>query len=113
MKEFSIKEKSLIAKIAAWKMGGQHVAIVIGKKIHLHGVSKEKFLANERWLRHELKHVQQFEHHGLIAFISKYLWYSMLEGYRQCRYELEAREAEDDEALIAQYRLSQKNTTMV
>lgn len=108
MKTFSIKEKSLVAKLAAWKIGGQRVAIVIGRKIHLHGVSKEKFLTNERWLRHELKHVQQFERYGFFTFISKYLWHSIFEGYHHCRYEVEAREAEDDDTLIAQYSLSGK-----
>lgn len=106
MKSFFIKENSLIARIAAWKLDGKRVAIVIGKRIHLHGVSKEIFLANDRWLRHELKHVQQFEEHGFFTFIIKYVWHSLFHGYHNCCYEREAREAEDDETLLARYKLA-------
>ncbi|ODT35816.1 MAG: hypothetical protein ABS67_00555 [Niabella sp. SCN 42-15] len=108
MKEFFIKENSRLAKIAAWKLNGKRVAIVFGNRIHLHGVSKEKFLQNERWLRHELKHVEQFQQHGLITFIAKYLWHSIFHGYHNCCYEKGAREAEDDERIVAKYQLSDK-----
>lgn len=110
MKEFSVKENSFIAKLAAKKIGGRRVAIVIGKRIHLHGISREKFLSNERWLRHELKHVEQFERHGFIPFIAKYLWHSLFHGYHNCCYEKEAREAENDELIAARYKLSEKDT---
>lgn len=112
MKEFSVKERSSIARIAAKKLGGKRVAIVIGRRIHLYGVSKDEFLSNERWLRHELKHVEQFEKHGFIPFIAKYLWHSLFHGYHNCCYEQEAREAEEDEAIIAQYRLKDKNQSI-
>ncbi len=105
MKGFFIKENSIIAKIAAFKLRGKRVAIVIGNCIYLHGVSKENFLQNPTWLRHELKHVQQFEQHGLVPFLAKYIWQSLLHGYHNCCYEKEAREAENDEALIAHYQL--------
>ena len=42
--EFLIKENSWIAKLAAKKLSSENVAIVIGKTIHLHNVSKEDFL---------------------------------------------------------------------
>lgn len=109
MKEFSIKENSFIAKIAARKLKGTNAAIVIGNRIHLYGVSKKVFLQNKKWLRHELKHVQQFEQHGFFSFIIKYLWHSLFHGYHNCCYEKEAREAEDDEILLTQYKL--KNDT--
>ena len=109
MNEFFIRENSTLARIAAWKLRGKRVAIVIGKTIHLHGASKEDFLLNTRWLRHELKHVQQFEQHGFISFIAKYVWHSLFHGYQNCCYEKEAREAEDDEALLAQYQLRDEN----
>lgn len=109
MKEFSIKENSRLAKIAAWKLRGKRVAIVLGKTIHLHGASKEDFLSNKRWLRHELKHVQQFEQHGFLTFLAKYLWHSLFHGYHNCCYEREARDAENDETLIAQYQLRAEN----
>lgn len=105
MKGFFIKENSIIAKIAAFKLRGKRVAIVIGNCIHLHGVSKEIFLQNPKWLRHELQHVQQFEQHGFLPFLIKYIWHSLRHGYHNCCYEKEAREAENDETLIAQYKL--------
>ncbi|MFV0604399.1 MAG: DUF4157 domain-containing protein [Niabella sp.] len=113
MKEFSIKEKSFIAKIAAFKLKGRRVAIVFGSTIHLHGASKEEFLANTQWLRHELKHVQQFEEHGYIPFLAKYMWHSIFHGYHNCCYEKEARDAENDETLLAQYRIKEKNSGKV
>lgn len=112
MKEFSIKENSRLAKIAAWKLKGQRVAIVFGNRIHLHGVSKEKFLKNERWLRHELKHVEQFQQHGFIPFLAKYLWHSLFHGYHNCCYEREARDAEEDETLLAQYKLKERKNNI-
>ena len=113
MKEFSLKENSLIARLAAGKLGGKRVAIVIGNRIHLHGVSKKNFLSNPRWLRHELKHVQQFEQHGFIPFIIKYLWHNLFHGYHNCCYEKEARDAEADESLISRYQLYDKDDELL
>lgn len=112
MKGFFIKENSVIAKMAAFKLRGKRVAIVIGNCIYLHGVSKETFLKNPKWLRHELKHVQQFEKHGFLSFLTKYIWHSLLHGYHNCCYEKEAREAENDETLIAQYKLLNDDSNM-
>lgn len=90
----SVKENSWIAKIAARKLGSDNVAIVIGKTIHLHNVSKARFLEDKRWVKHELCHVRQFQQHGFAPFIFKYLWESMRSGYYQNKYEVEARDAE-------------------
>jgi hypothetical protein len=90
----SIKENSWIAKIAARKLRSDNVAIVIGKTIHLHNVSKICFLENKRWVKHELCHVRQFQQHGFAPFIFKYLRESMRSGYYHNKYEVEAREAE-------------------
>jgi len=43
-----IKENSFIARIAAWKLNSNQVAIVIGKTIHLHNTNKNDFLADAR-----------------------------------------------------------------
>lgn len=90
----SIKENSWIAKIAARKLRADNVAIVIGKTIHLHNVSIDRFLENKSWLKHELCHVRQFQQHGFLSFIFKYVWESMRKGYYHNKYEVEAREAE-------------------
>jgi hypothetical protein len=92
--EVIIKENSLLAKIAAFKLGSRKVAMVLGRTIHLHNTSKEAFLQNHRWVKHELCHVRQFKQHGYILFIIKYLWESIRSGYHNNKYEVEARTAE-------------------
>jgi hypothetical protein len=92
---FHIKENSWLAKIAAKKLRSNSVAMVLGKTIHLHNTSKEAFLQNKKWLKHELCHVQQFKQHGYATFIVKYLWESIQKGYYNNKYEVEARAAEE------------------
>ena len=92
---FQIKENSWLAKIAAKKLRSKNVAMVLGKTIHLHNTTKEQFLQNERWVKHELCHVEQFKDNGYIIFIVKYLWESLQKGYYNNKYEKEAREAEE------------------
>lgn len=90
-----IKENSWLAKIAAKKLGSNHVAMVLGKTIHLFGVSKIEFLQDDKWLKHELCHVKQFREHGYVFFVVKYLWESIRKGYYNNRFEVEARKAEE------------------
>ncbi len=92
---FYIKEDSWIAKLAAKKMCVNSVAMVLGKTIHLYGSTKENFLADERWVKHELCHVKQFETHGFLPFLVKYLWESLSVGYYNNKFEVEARDAEN------------------
>lgn len=91
---YYIKENSWVAAIAAKKLRVKSVAMVLGKTIHLFGSSKEDFLADEGWVKHELCHVKQFKEHGYMFFIIKYLWESLKVGYHNNKYEVEAREAE-------------------
>jgi hypothetical protein len=92
--EFSVKENSWLAGIAAKKLGTGSVAMVLGKTIHLHNTSKKDFLQDENWLKHELCHVQQFNQHGYWGFILKYLYESIRHGYYNNKFEVEARKAE-------------------
>ena len=94
MNDFFIKENSWIAKFAAKKLRSERVAIVIGKTIHLHNTTKQDFLNDEKWVKHELCHVKQFQQNGYLLFIAKYLWESIKHGYFNNRYEIEARSAE-------------------
>ncbi len=94
MIEHSIKENSRIAKLAAFKLNTNRVAIVIGKTIHLYNTTKQDFLKNDKWLKHELCHVKQFKENGYLLFIFKYLWESIKHGYYNNKYEVEARAAE-------------------
>lgn len=91
---YYIKENSWVAAIAAKKLRVKSVAMVLGKTIHLFGSSKEDFLADECWVKHELCHVKQFKEHGYVLFLIKYLWESLRVGYYKNKYEVEARAAE-------------------
>ncbi|MEO6251675.1 MAG: DUF4157 domain-containing protein [Ferruginibacter sp.] len=92
---FNIKENSWLAKLAAKKLGSTAVAMVLGKTIHLHNTTKPEFLQDEKWVKHELCHIQQFKKHGYFGFIIKYLWESLRKGYYNNRFEVEARKAEN------------------
>ena len=93
--EFEIKENSWIAKMAANKLHSESVAIVLGKTIHLYHVSKDDFLKNEKWVKHEMCHLQQYKRYGFFPFIFKYLWESLKVGYQKNKFEAEARNAEN------------------
>ena len=86
-----IKERSLIARIAAFVLRTNNVAIVFGKTIFLWNATKEDLINNKKWLRHELVHVQQFLRYGFFPFIFMYLWESVKKGYYQNKFEIEAR----------------------
>jgi hypothetical protein len=92
--DFRIKENSFIARIAAWKLSAKRVAIVVGRTIHLHNTAKEEFLKDERWVKHELCHIRQYQQLGIFKFITLYLWESMKHGYHNNKFEAEARQAE-------------------
>ena len=97
MKEnaFHIKENSWLAKIAAIKLHSSSVAMVLGKTIHLHNTSKDEFLQNKKWVKHELCHMRQFNQHGYLLFLAKYVWESLKKGYYNNKFEVEARAAEE------------------
>ena len=93
--DFIIQENSWLAKVAAKKLRSTNVAMVLGKTIHLFGVSKTDFLQDEKWLKHELCHIEQFKQYGYFTFVVKYLWESLRKGYYNNRFEVEARKAEE------------------
>lgn len=89
-----IREGSWVAKLAAKKLATAKVAIVIGHTIHLHNTTREEFETDERWVKHELCHIRQYEKYGFFNFMVRYLWESLRKGYYNNRYEVEARAAE-------------------
>jgi hypothetical protein len=105
----------LIARLAAWKLNCNKVAIVIGSTIHLHNTQQQEFLEDKRWLLHELKHIEQFKRYGYLSFIFLYLWEGIRKGYTNNKYEIEARAAEKDEQLLERMELAdkQKNKTLL
>jgi hypothetical protein len=95
-----IKERSWLARIAAWKLGTSQVAIVIGQTIYLYRTSRAEFLADTCWVCHELKHTQQFRQYGFTRFIYYYLLESIKNGYLNNKFEKEARAVENDRSLL-------------
>jgi len=90
-----IKENSLLARVAAWKLNSANgVAMVLGNTIHLHNVTAEKFLDDKKWLKHEYCHILQYKKLGVAGFLWRYLIESIRHGYRNNRFEIEARQAE-------------------
>jgi hypothetical protein len=96
----TIVEKSWCAKIAAWKLHADKVAMVIGKKIYLHNVSREEFLRNKKWVRHEVAHVKQWARFGKLRFAFLYLLESFNKGYHYNKFEVEARNKESDPLIM-------------
>ncbi len=94
-RNFIIKERSWLAKIAAIKLGTKSVAMVLGKTIHLYNTTEAEFLQDEKWVKHELCHIKQFKEHGYFLFLIKYIWESVRKGYYNNRFEVEARQAEE------------------
>jgi hypothetical protein len=92
--QYRIKENSIFARIGAWKLRSRRMAMTIGNTIHLYNTSQQEFLEDQRWLRHELKHVEQYQRYGLITFLWMYTVESIQRGYYLNRFEIEAREAE-------------------
>lgn len=92
---FLVVENSLLSRVAAWKLGCSSVAMVLGKTIYLHNVTKDEFIQNAAWLKHELCHIAQFKKYGNIRFVILYLWESIIKGYYNNKFEIEARLAEN------------------
>jgi hypothetical protein len=100
-----IKERSFLARLAARYMGGNQIAMVIGTTIHLHGTSREDFLRHKWWVRHEICHVMQYKELGLVPFLWKYFWECVRVGYYANRFEVAARAAERDAAIMNSVRI--------
>jgi hypothetical protein len=97
-----IKEKSLIARIAALLMREKRIAIVFGSTIHLWDTPREEFIKSTTWLQHELIHVEQFKKYGYIKFIFMYTWELLKRGYYKNKFEVEAR-AKENESILPHY----------
>jgi hypothetical protein len=105
MQQVRIKENSWLARIAAGRLGAVRVAMVIGKTIHLFNTTAGEFMAESNWVCHELKHVEQYERHGVAGFLWRYLWETIRKGYFNNRFEVEARAAETDRTLLLKYEI--------
>jgi hypothetical protein len=95
-----IKENSLLARIAAYKLKEKQVALVLGSTIRLYNTSRQDFLNNEKWVRHEVAHVLQYQQKGWLRFLGSYLLQTFYHGYHNNPYEIEARNKERDHTLL-------------
>lgn len=102
MTKVRIKENSRLARIAAYKLNSDSVAMVIGKTIYLHNATKEDFLKNQSWVRHEVAHVRQYLELGLFRFLALYLIETFSKGYQNNRFEVDARLKEKDSAMLSE-----------
>lgn len=101
-----IRENSLLARFAAYKLQTDHVAIVWGNTIHLYRTSISTFLNNTSWLAHELKHVEQFRRLGVWRFAIQYFKEYLRHGYFDNHFEEEARAAEAFPEIIERFDLT-------
>jgi hypothetical protein len=69
--------------------------MVINKTIYLWGISAADFLADNSYLNHELQHIYQYHELGIVRFLFFYLRESLIKGYYNNKFEIEARAAED------------------
>lgn len=101
-----IKERSSLARIAAWKMGTTSAALTLGRTIHLHKASRQQLLNDKAWICHELAHVKQYMQYGILSFLFLYLLESVRKGYYHNRFEVAARQAEKDCSLLAEVQFT-------
>ena len=84
-----------IAKIAGRMHGEEEdYAITVGKTIFL-SCSKEDFLSDTPWVRHEFTHIEQYRKYGILEFAKRYLFFSIFfHSYSKNPLEKEAIAAE-------------------
>ena len=76
------------------KMKGQKpYAITLGNTIFV-SCKKQEFLSTPWWVKHELRHVQQYEKEGVFRFLSLYLFYSAFHHNSENPFEKDAENAE-------------------
>ncbi|MFN4285212.1 MAG: DUF4157 domain-containing protein [Lacibacter sp.] len=103
-KRVRIRENSWLARLAAFFLGSKSaVAMVWGRSIHVWGATREQFLQNPGWLRHELAHIEQVSRYGWVPFVLLYAWYSIRFGYYNNPFEVAARQKEKEPVEIGSY----------
>ena len=95
-----IVENSPFARLARLKLKAGSVAMVLGRSIHLSGATREQFLSDPHWVAHEMEHIRQFEEHGRVGFLWRYLLGWARHGYYNIPFEVAAREAAERDALL-------------
>ena len=105
MKRVLIIKNSWIAKLAAFYLNENKMAITIGDRIYLFEATTKQFLENEKWLCHELTHVKQFQKFGKFKFVFLYLFESIKKGYHNNKFEIEARANENNNEILKEFEI--------
>jgi hypothetical protein len=77
------------SRLARLFLPRRYLAITVSS----HVLTRESHL-DERVLRHEQAHVEQWKCHGRVRFLARYLWFHFRYGYDRNPFELEACRAE-------------------
>ncbi len=96
----TIKQNSLRARMAAFNLKAPSVAMVWGHTILLFGTTAADFLADKKWVCHELRHVWQVQKFGKIGFLYRYVVLSFRFGYHHHPFEVDARLHDTDETML-------------
>lgn len=94
---FRVVGNSKLAKIAG-RINGERekYAITFGKTIFV-SCTKEDFLSEHWWVRHEVTHVEQYKKYGIFGFLKRYVAYAIVYHYHENPFEKEAISAEEDQ----------------
>lgn len=94
---FRVVGNSKLAKIAG-RINGERekYAVTFGKTIFV-SCTKEDFLSEHWWVRHEVTHVEQYKKFGIFGFLKRYFAYAIFYRYRENPFEKEAISAEENE----------------
>lgn len=95
-----IKVDSRLAAVAAKRMKSERLAMVVGTTIHLHGTTREEFLSDIHWVRHEACHLHQYREYGTWRFLYCYVVEWIRKGYYNNHFEVAARAAERDPGVL-------------
>jgi len=80
------------SKLFAWTLGRLgYAAITFGDHVFI----APRYANDQRLLRHEEKHTEQYARFGFLGFICRYVYFHFKFGYKKNPLEIEAMEAEN------------------
>ena len=95
-----VKQNTFIAKVAAKVLKEKSMAVTVGNTIYLHNTTCESFLKHKVWVCHEVVHVLQYKKSGMFLFLINYIFQSVINGYQNNKFEIEASEKENNPYLL-------------
>ena len=95
-----IKTDSRLARMAARILKTSRIAVTVNRTIYLYNCNKQDFLKNKKWVCHEIAHIGQYKRIGSLSFVAAYLFQCLVNGYKNNKFEKEARAKENDLMVI-------------